>query len=345
MTQEFVTLPREVVKRVMDALYYTATTKSKHPNQWKEEDAAMKELRAALEQPQIQSGGIPPNWKLVPMEPTRDMLTTWIKAPVVSNTTAPGLYRSMLSAAPHPPTTEESSVAQPQANQPAMAPIAQRKLEDLMASGYTISGYSVYHEQKHQHGFVTGAGLVGWWKPEGVEYPQPRGEQEPVAWAVMKDGEICWEADYPFSNEPGWCDSDRQSVPLYTNPQNLNCKSNQARLATLWGYVKSDQQPQVEQEPVAEQKSGSDMISVPRSLLGAACSAINRKQDAPKVLEQLRRYTVGDLSKSSVVEQPKREPLTDKQISRLWSDAHNDTTDRMAFQVLARAIEAAHNIK
>lgn len=47
-----ITLPRKVVKRVMDALYYTATTKSKHPNQWKEEDAAMKELRAALEQPQ-----------------------------------------------------------------------------------------------------------------------------------------------------------------------------------------------------------------------------------------------------------------------------------------------------
>lgn len=42
--------------------------------------------------------------------------------------------------------------------------------------------------------------------------------EEPVAWAVMQDGAICWEADYPFSNEPGWCDSDQQSVPLYTNP-------------------------------------------------------------------------------------------------------------------------------
>ena len=26
-------------------------------------------------------------------------------------------------------------------------------------------------------------------------------EQEPVAWAVMQNGEICWDADYPFSNE------------------------------------------------------------------------------------------------------------------------------------------------
>ena len=38
-------------------------------------------------------------------------------------------------------------------------------------------------------------------------------------------------------------------------------------------------------------------------------------------------------------------PLTDKQISKLWRDAHNDTTDRMAFQVLARLVEAAHGIK
>ena len=80
-----------------------------------------------------------------------------------------------------------AAMDQPQAEQPSMTPIAQRKLEDLMASGYTISGYSVYHEQKHQHGFVTGAGLVGWWKPDGVEYPQPRGEQEPAAEHELKD--------------------------------------------------------------------------------------------------------------------------------------------------------------
>ena len=32
--------------------------------------------------------------------------------------------------------------------------------------------------------------------------------------------------------------------------------------------------------------------------------------------------------------------LSDKQISRMWSEAHDDTSDRMAHQVLARAIEA-----
>ena len=32
--------------------------------------------------------------------------------------------------------------------------------------------------------------------------------------------------------------------------------------------------------------------------------------------------------------------LSDEQISKMWSDAHNDTSDRMAYQVLAKAIEA-----
>ena len=47
---------------------------------------------------------------------------------------------------------------------------------------------------------------------------------------------------------------------------------------------------QPEKEPVAE------AVNVPRDLIGAACSAIEHKRDAPNVLEKLRRYTVGDLS-------------------------------------------------
>lgn len=37
------------------------------------------------------------------------------------------------------------AMEQPQSEQPAMTPIAQRKLDSLLAEGYTISGYSVYH--------------------------------------------------------------------------------------------------------------------------------------------------------------------------------------------------------
>lgn len=125
-----------------------------------------------------------------------------------------------------------AALNQPQANQPAMTPIAQRKLEDLMASGYKISGYSIYHEQKHQHGFVTGAGLVGWWRPEGVEYPQPQGEPSTVAFCHVGDVVVC--DNDSLLRQLGVKRSDK----LYLHPQDLNCKSKQALLATLWGYTK-----------------------------------------------------------------------------------------------------------
>lgn len=38
-------------------------------------------------------------------------------------------------------------------------------------------------------------------------------------------------------------------------------------------------------------------VLVPVGLLGAACSAIDKKRDAPKTLAELRRYTTGDLSR------------------------------------------------
>ena len=142
MTQEFVTLPREVVEQTMKAMEDAGMQRGSTGAEFN----AIESLRAALEQPQSE--------------------------------------------------------------QPAMTPIAQRKLEDLVASGYTISGYSIYHKQKHQHGFVTGAGLVGWWRPEGMEYPQPQVEQEPVAWQG-RDGYL-----YHFIEEPKPGDH-----PLYTHPQ------------------------------------------------------------------------------------------------------------------------------
>jgi hypothetical protein len=45
------------------------------------------------------------------------------------------------------------------------------------------------------------------------------------------------------------------------------------------------------------------------------------------------------------VAQPVQVPLTDKKISKLWSDAHNDTSDLMAFQVLAKLVERSHGIE
>lgn len=42
-----------------------------------------------------------------------------------------------------------------------------------------------------------------------------------------------------------------------------------------------------------------DHVLVPRGLLGAACSAIDKKRDGVKTLAELRRYTTGDLSKAA----------------------------------------------
>ena len=190
MTQEFVTLPREVVEQALAAMSLALSDVD-----WRKASPtqpvihkAYNATRAALDQPQNNIPGVrnmaPAGWKLVPVEPNCSMVLAGERSREQHDfLRLDSAYRAMLDAAPKPPTVKDSlTVEQPQADQPAMTPIAQRKLEDLVASGYTISGYSIYHERRHQHGFVTGAGLVGWWKPEGVEYPQPLGEQEPVAW-------------------------------------------------------------------------------------------------------------------------------------------------------------------
>jgi hypothetical protein len=52
-------------------------------------------------------------------------------------------------------------------------------------------------------------------------------------------------------------------------------------------------QPEAQPAPTVQE---SDCVFVPRDLVGAACAAIEGKRDAPKTLEQLRRYTTGDLS-------------------------------------------------
>ena len=236
MEQEFVTLPREVVEQVRGALAYVGVgNASENPNLaqstcrqaiWKLDHA----LRAALEQPQnhapdtgnMASAG----WKLVPVEPTLGMIEAgkdahyeaekriqqpdaWKQGGFAKRAVrAAHVFQAMLDAAPQPPAPD-----QPQSDQPAMTPIAQRKLDTLLAEGYTISGYSVYHEQKHQHGFVTGAGLVGWWKPEGMEYPQPRGEQDPVGEAAFMPGTTGFTmACFLASDVP-------VGTKLYTHPQ------------------------------------------------------------------------------------------------------------------------------
>lgn len=112
MTQEFVTLPREVVTQALDALEGCRVEYDYHGNPVDASDQdvinASTVLRAALEQPQIQSGGIPPGWRLVPVEPTQAQLNAWQSHFGLIE----GAYVAMLAAAPQPPAVKDSLTAQ-----------------------------------------------------------------------------------------------------------------------------------------------------------------------------------------------------------------------------------------
>ena len=62
-------------------------------------------------------------------------------------------------------------------------------------------------------------------------------------------------------------------------------------------------------EPFDECFPGEPRVAVPQGLIGAACFAIRNKRDGGKVLEQLRRYSVGDLSQPLAPQQEAQEPV------------------------------------
>ena len=75
---------------------------------------------------------------------------------------------------------------------------------------------------------------------------QPQVEQEPVAWIENIGGGIGYNPYHDAARKL----PDGVRFDLYTHPQNLNCKSNQARLATLWGYEK----PQLFRQPLTDEQ-------------------------------------------------------------------------------------------
>ena len=66
--------------------------------------------------------------------------------------------------------------------------------------------------------------------------------------------------------------------------------------------------PKAPGEPFDECFPGEPRVAVPQGLIGAACFAISNKRDGGKVLEQLRRYSVGDLSQPLAPQQEAQEP-------------------------------------
>lgn len=323
MTQEFVTLPRHVAEHAV------ASIEMLNAGKWTQVTALAATLRAALDHPKnhVPDAGnmVPAGWKLVPVEPTEKMVDMGRGLSSFPD----GVYRAMLDAAPQPPTTEQSSaVEQPQANQPAMTPIAQRKLDSLLTEGYTISGYSIYHEQKHQHGFITGAGLVGWWKPDGMEYPQPQGEQEPVAWYVER-------------HAPGRRDHGMKLGPFWKRKDAEEWLDDNHRLRSLY----AGQPPQGEQEPVAWAEEIIEYLHAhyDTEMIKELDSgdALIRLDDAIAAVEEVeQRYTHP---------QPPRQPLTDEQIDAIADAMPGGLEGFMkwwGWRQFARAvIEATHNIK
>ena len=149
--------------------------------------------------------------------------------------------------------------------------------------------------------YAVGAGGVGSTVAR-QDHPEQRLDMVPAGWKLVpvEPTEEMRDAgkDAHYEAETRTSDSDAWSLTGF------------AHRAVRASYIYRAMLAAAPQPPVVEQQFDSDMVSVPRSLLGAACAAINRQQDAPKVLEQLRRYTAGDLSKSAV-EQPQveQEPL------------------------------------
>jgi FtsZ-binding cell division protein ZapB len=94
-------------------------------------------------------------------------------------------------------------------------------------------------------------------------------------------------------------------ISLLEQVQNLETENAQLRaeLAALR-----------EQEPAIP--DNEDCVLVPRGLIGAACSAINHKRDAPKTLAELRRYTAGDMA----APQPTPDDKLDAEIDQLITE-------------------------
>ena len=76
-------------------------------------------------------------------------------------------------------------------------------------------------------------------------------------------------------------------------------------------------------EPFDECFPGEPRVAVPQGLISAACFAIRNKRGDGKVLEQLRRYSVGDLSQPLAPQQEAQEPTEiPEEIERMATDRY-----------------------
>lgn len=101
-----ITLPRSVVEQVLRALDYGGLLSRKQ---------ALAALHAALDQSDTGiPTSVPAGWKLVPVEPTSEMIAAGKEAMQYSIAELPAFtcYNAMLAAAPQPPALEQPQVTQ-----------------------------------------------------------------------------------------------------------------------------------------------------------------------------------------------------------------------------------------
>lgn len=115
MTDTVITLPRSVVEqaiKLLDALSYDENYDYdgcfQHWTDYARPENLALQFRAALEQPDIEiPASVPEGWKLVPVEPTDDMLYDIQEYSHILPPRGRRIWAHMLAAAPQPPALEQ----------------------------------------------------------------------------------------------------------------------------------------------------------------------------------------------------------------------------------------------
>ena len=233
MTQEFATLPREVVEQALAAMSLALSDvdwRKDSPTQPVIHKAYNATRRAALDQPQnhvTDAGNMAPTgWKLVPVEPTHDMVYAAREHHEGEPYLPHSLYSAMLAAAPQPPASKDPNW--PKLEKPAqvgggtfgigtsskyIVDAAQRAHDEQVRAGNLTHEQMVEEERKRRALWDMIHGSPEESKPQFVW--QPQGEQEPVAWIEVSEGALSYNPYYAAAREL----QDGVRFDLYTHPQ------------------------------------------------------------------------------------------------------------------------------
>lgn len=263
-----ITTDRELMERVLDALECSRIEYNHHGKPAEASDKAVlkacAELRTALGQPKTEDAvpvPVPAGWVLVPVEPTPEMVDAACQDGTIlggrpvwkhsEDVQAKWRWKQMVGAAPQPPVQKQHTddVAVSRFAEAMKSKLAEARdmgrggwddpeqctveylaklLVDHIPKGDLIDVANfamMLHQRRADNGVLSAAMYM------------PAAGQEPLAWAnrSMAGSPVLLSISQHPEDRVNW----GNPVPLYTHPQNLNCKSNQKRLATLWGYVKA----------------------------------------------------------------------------------------------------------